>query len=325
MTSHLKIQSPFEDISQLVEGLAPFYDGTYFVLRHGAEVPEGDWVRFEVALTDGSVALAGFGKSAGVRDNGEEYGDERYDIYLVELQIDEGMSEAVWERIAMTSQASGDRATGEVDLSEIEAAEAARSAEGADGRAFRSSEEADSTAAHAAYGEEPAESAAGAHADYGAGADADESLYDTSEATVAVRLDDVAARAVRSSPPPAPTDRTAAAAPQVPRARPDAPPAPPVAPPAHAPRAAPGRRPAPAAPGSPKHAPIPSRVEGLMRPSMPASWSPEAVPPEPRPASEWFAYGDHGLPVPAAPPRPEGDVPHVQPAPRPGAQAAADA
>jgi hypothetical protein len=324
MTSHLQIQSPFEDISQLVEGLAPFYDGTYFVVRHGSEVADGEWVRFEIALTDGSVALAGLGKNAGVRDNGEEYGDERFDIYLAEVQVDEGMPEAVWERIVMTSQASGERPTGEVDIAELEAATAATggaaSYEDEEAAAAPAEDAADTTAAHTAYADDAA-----AHADPEASADAvgyaEEALYDASEATVAVRLPDVPAEALRSSPPPAPA---AAAKPAAP------PPAPPPGPPAAATAAgrAPGAAPAPRAagpgPGGPPPAPGPPRVDGLLRPSMPASWSPEAEPPEPRPASEWFAYGDQGLPVPAAPPRPEGDVPRVQPAPRPDTATAAE-
>ncbi len=61
----------------------------------------------------------------------------------------------------------------------------------------------------------------------------------------------------------------------------------------------------------------------LTRPSMAASWYPEAVPAmEPRPSSGLFQYGG-GLPVPTRSPRPDLDPSmRIRPAPRPGSEAA---
>jgi hypothetical protein len=65
----------------------------------------------------------------------------------------------------------------------------------------------------------------------------------------------------------------------------------------------------------------------LTRPSLALSWEPEALPePEAGPGSEVFTYQVGELPVPSVPPRPDMDPTlRVAPAPRPGAEEAAQA
>ncbi len=76
---------------------------------------------------------------------------------------------------------------------------------------------------------------------------------------------------------------------------------------------------APALPAAPPNFVLPVPETILTRPAYAASWQPEAsAAPEPRPSTGHFHY-PNGLPVPAAPPRPELDPAYrVPPAPRPG-------
>lgn len=251
MTVQITVQTTFADMSALAEGYVERVDGTYLVLPAGIEVPDGEWVQFEVRLTDGSAVLAGVGKSAGQRDHGEEYGAERYDLWIAEIQLAEGVSDVVWERIALAREqreGRGDPPTGEVHLEDVDK--------------------------------------------------------------------------VRSVPPEAMWDKDASTATQSPESSPpaelelgdeDAEPA--IA--TEIAHVAPAAR--PAAPRTPIHAaPPPPATDGLSRPSAVASWSPVADPPRGTGhGAGVFEYGDQGLPVPPSPPRPEGDVARVAPAPRP--------
>src|SRR6185369_10294745 len=130
MTVQIDVQTAFADLSALAAGYVERVDGTYLVLPAGVEIADGEWVQFAVKLVDGSVALEGVGKAAGQRDHGAEYGAERFDLWVTELQLGEGMSEVTWERInlAREQQQGGDRATGEVDLRDVEAARAQETA-----------------------------------------------------------------------------------------------------------------------------------------------------------------------------------------------------
>jgi hypothetical protein len=265
MTHALTIHSPFNDLSELVEGLSPFYTGEHLVVRAPNDVPQGEWIRFEIMLTDGTPGLAGVGRHAGTNDNGEDFGAERFDVYLGELQIEDGRSEVIWERIVLAFQQTqgGDQPTGEIDISQLEAAQASRSAV---------EPVSDDTAAEdAGFADLEAEPVSSqASQEFAAEEDLTEALEE----------------------PPAPVAARAAPVPVAPRAAARA--------------AAP-----PAAPARPRGV--------LARPSLPASWAPTAEAPEPGPSNGYFAYGDRGLPVPAKPPRPEGDVRRIEPAPRPAA------
>lgn len=271
MTHPLTIHSPFNDLSELVEGLAPFYTGEHLVVRAPADVPEGEWIRFEILLTDGTPGLTGLGRHAGTNDNGEDFGAERFDVYLGELQVDEGRSDVIWERIVLAFQQTqgGDRPTGEVDIAQMEAQLAAGAPlePAGDDTAL---EDADSGVSDF---ESDAATAAGPVSDFPQASAPEEEFAESFDEEPEVL-----------TPPPAAAQAPARAA-----AR-------------------------PAAPAAPARA-----VGVLTRPSLPASWAPTADAPEARPSQGYFAYGDHGLPVPAHPPRPEGEERRIEPAPRPAA------
>ena len=288
MTHALTIHSPFNDLSELVEGLSPFYTGEHLVVRAPADVPEGDWIRFEILLTDGTPGLTGLGRHAGTNDNGEDFGAERFDVYLGELQVDEGRSDVIWERIVLAFQQTqgGDRPTGEVDISALEVPVAAASVPPVSDDTLASSDDAE-----VPDFESDGETTAGPISDYppvshdfesdaatvAGAAPQDEEFSESFEEQTAEAL----------TPPPAP--QRAAARP-----------------------AAPVAAPRPVAAAAVMHG-------ALTRPSLPASWAPRAAPPSARPSQGYFAYGDSGLPVPAHPPRPEGEERRIEPAPRPAA------
>ena len=281
MTNSLTIHSPFNDLTELVEGLAPFYTGEHLVLRAPGDVAEGEWVRFEVLLTDGTAGLTGLGRHAGTNDNGEDFGAERFDVYLGELQLDDGRSEVLWERIVLAFQQAqgGDQPTGEIDISQLEAQQAAIVAPEPEPAPEPVS---DDTAA-----EEPAPAFADFESDAATAAgpisDVPPAMAAAPEAEFEEALEEVTPR---PAPAPAPVAARAAARPAAP-----------VAPPAASVRAS----------------------GPLTRPTLPASWAPIAEPPQARPSPGYFAYGDRGLPVPAHPPRPDGEVRRIEPAPRPQA------
>ena len=285
MTHSLTIHSPFNDLSELVEGLSPFYTGEHLVVRAPADVPEGEWIRFEILLTDGTSGLTGLGRHAGTNDNGEDFGAERFDVYLGELQVDEGRSDVIWERIVLAYQQAqgGDRPTGEVDISALEAQLSEPSPEPASD---------DTVPAHEQAGlsdfESDAATAAGPISEFPeASVEHARSAQASAEDDFADSLD---APSEALTPPP-----IAAPSPQRAAARPAAPPVPAAPPPA------------------------PARRGVLLRPSQPASWAPAAEAPSGGASNGLFAYGDSGLPVPARPPRPDGEDRRIEPAPRPQA------
>ena len=285
MTHSLTIHSPFNDLSELVEGLSPFYTGEHLVVRAPADVPEGEWIRFEILLTDGTPGLTGLGRHAGTNDNGEDFGAERFDVYLGEMQVDEGRSDVIWERIVLAYQQAqgGDRPTGELDISALEAQLSAPAPEpvsddtvAEDEPAALSDFESDAATAAGPISEFPTASIddAGA-AQVDAADDFADSFDSPSEAL---------------TPPPA-------AAPAPPRAA--------------------ARPPAPPVLAAPPPAPV---LRGaLLRPSLPASWAPAVDAPSGGASNGLFAYGDRGLLVPARPPRPDGADRRIEPAPRPQA------
>jgi len=292
MTHSLTIHSPFNDLSELVEGLSPFYTGEHLVVRAPADVPEGEWIRFEILLTDGTPGLTGLGRHAGTNDNGEDFGAERFDVYLGELQVDEGRSDVIWERIVLAYQQAqgGDRPTGELDISALEAQLSAPAEPVSDDTVAE-----DEPAALSDF-ESDAATAAGPISEFPAAS------VDDAGAAQADAADDFADSF--DSPSEALTPPPAAA------------PAPPAAAPAP-PRAAAARPAAPPVPAAPPPAPV--RSGALLRPSLPASWAPAADAPSGGASNGLFAYGDSGLPVPARPPRPDDADRRIEPAPRPQA------
>jgi len=339
MTHPLTIHSPFQDVNELIEGLTPFFTGEHLVLRAPDDVPEGEWIRFEVLLVDGTPGLSGLGQHAGTNDNGEEFAAERFDIYLGELQFDEGASSEAWAQIAAAFDASQTGAEGAEDAgAEADAAESIPAEEAA----AEASATDDSEAVAAPAEPEPApaddESAAEAFTDtseatnmvdlgaLGVSLDAASEFESATEFESASAPDAAAVDSFADPVDDAPAEEPVEAAPadadafeafEPEHAVEEAP-----LPVAAAPVAVPVRPvPVPdvAKPVVARPAPAPAPVARgpLTRPTLPASWEPTAEPPVARPSLGVFAWGDQGLPVPARPPRPAGDVPRIDPAPRP--------
>lgn len=306
----LTIATPFEDVSALTDNFATRVDESQIMLPYNEPVEEGLALHFTVLLLDGSVAFEGKGRSTGTHDNGEDFPPEyRYDVVLDSLELS-GMSEVMFERFlqARQSQMEGDPGTGEVDVNQL--------ADAGGGGSFEEEAPADlPTEARPIEASAPMEAVEALEDAPSEEAAAEEDWQPEGEfaeqvPTQAVHLDDLAARAVPSAPPPAPV-----------RSAP--PPAVPSAPPAAAARPAP---PAAARPSPPQRPPgtLPAMHtfdHGILtRPSTSAGWAPEVVArPEPAQSSGLFDY-QGGLPRPASPPRPEmADEQRVAAAPSPAA------
>ncbi len=356
MTHPLTIQSPFQDVTELVDGLTPFFTGEHLVLRAPEDVPEGEWIRFEVLLVDGTPGLAGLGQHAGTNDNGEEFAAERFDIYLGELQVDEGAPSEAWERILLGFEASqgaadaegGDAAELGAEAGEEPAADAGAAGDDASVEAAGDDAAADDAAQAAAAFDAGAEDAAGPAVfdadaeDESLDADAeDESLEagaeDASGDTAAFDLgalgvaavaddavDDIGADVADAAAEDAGEWADAGEA-SIEADASDAELG--LAEPVEAieslaapvPPAPTPSRVVPDVSKAPAARPAPTASPRgpLGRPTLAASWTPAAEPPVARPSLGVFAWGDRGLPVPARPPRPAGEARRIDPAPRP--------
>ena len=319
MTEMLTVPTHFGDLSELSSGLADRVDEERIILYGPVSYDEGSYVSFEVLLLDGTPALEGIGRVAAAVDGGEARAPEtRFDIVFDTLQL-EGRSEVVYERIVLARQSmmgEGDPATGEVDVSELEAAHAEEIP------VDTGDEPAEAYADDDAYAdgyedEEPAEAAADDPMDMEEDLEDLVSFSDSelppapeggvdaeayAEAAEQQALDDYADA----------DDEIVPEQPTVVAAIED------IEPTAERPSGAPP----PSLPDAPQGFELPPPPQGLTRPVFAASWWPTADPrPEPRMSSGYF---DHrgGLPIPGAPPRPDLDPTlRVSPAPRPGAEA----
>ncbi|MBK8170833.1 MAG: hypothetical protein IPK60_10895 [Sandaracinaceae bacterium] len=243
MTDTLIVETPFSELAELVDGLAPRVEGSCITLWTGIDVAEGSSVRFSVRLADGSPVFEGGGTCVARMDQGDDaYPPERFEITLDRLELD-ARNDVVFERLSLAAEGGG-RGTGEVDIADIEDAPP--------------SDYPPPLASDAPSISIP--------------------VLATSEHTTEMQLDDMVEDLSDDSIPP-PSMRQA--------------------PPAAARRTV-------------------QRTGVLGRPSMEASWQPEAVARgESLMGSGKFAYGDNGLPRPNAPPRPDGQQVRVEPAPRP--------
>lgn len=328
MTQTLHVPTPFQDLSELANDFSQRVDEERIVLPNSAPMNEGEWVTFTVTLADGSVGLEGTGRVKTTYENGEEYPPEyRYDIELDMLQFD-GRSEVMYERILMARQSAmeGDPGTGEVDVAALQQQGAPASSDDFSDHTHMGDENSlpgfgaaspstpappatedefgeQESAGLTAYGDAPevgsqegtAEEDAWAQSTQGA---PEPSVYDMPEA-----VEEVSAPEFVPEPPVASPRSVPPAAPAAARSVPPAAPAPRSVPPA-APRPAP--RAAAARTGG-----IPAMHvfdEGiLLRATLPASFTPGAVPrPSAAQSSGLFDYQGN-LPRPAEPPRPAMD------------------
>lgn len=251
MTDILIVETPFSELAELVDGLAPRVNGSTITLWTGVNVNEGDVVRFSVRLADGTPSFEGAGMCVAKHDQGEEsYPPERFEVTLDSLELD-ARNDVVFERLMLAAESEGGRTTGEVDLRDIEDA--------------------------------PASDFPVSLSDVPQSIPVSAGSLKPSEMTAEMQLDDVEEMSDASIPPPSYQQQERHAEASAPRV---------------------------------VHRANPNSI--LSRPSLAASWQPEAVARGvSMMGSGTFAYGDNGLPKPAAPPRPDGQQVRVEPAPRP--------
>lgn len=241
MSDMLIVETPFSELAELVDGLAPRVEGTRITLWSGVDVPEGASVRFSVRWADGSSCFEGAGTCVARHDQGEgAYPSERFEITFDSLELD-ARNDVVFERLLLAAESGGGRGTGEMDLREVDVVA------GSDFPEMLPSDAPPSMPARAG-----------------------------NEHTTEMQLDDLEEDFGDSLPPPRQEAQPAI-----------------------------------------RHAAT-NRSSVLKRPSLEASWQPEAVARgASRAGSGLFAYGDRGLPAPPAPPRPDGAQQRVEPAPKP--------
>lgn len=115
MSYSISVPTPFTDINELAESFSSRVDEERLMLPNDQEIPEGEWVRFEVTFEDGTAALAGTGRCSGCYDNGDDRAPEhRFDIVLDALELDE-MAQVYFERLIVARQSmAGEASTGQV-------------------------------------------------------------------------------------------------------------------------------------------------------------------------------------------------------------------
>jgi hypothetical protein len=289
MSYAISVPTPFNDITELAESFSSRVDEERIMLPNDQEIPEGEWVRFEVTLADGTAALAGTGRCSGTYDNGEDRAPEhRFDIVMDQLELDE-MAQVYFERVLMARGAAGEQPTGELVAPPPEEEDVGDDTVAVDELAAAVEEP------------EPEPEPEPLVPEYDASAPAE---WEESAPTELGELGQV-----KKPPAAAPV----AAAPV--SARSAAPAAPPRL---ETPAGAIYELPPPTKPGE---LPTPhGNGTVLTRRHVDSSWAPiPAERPEPGASTGYFQYGQGVLPAPAQPPRPNLDPSlRVAPAPRPG-------
>lgn len=125
MGYRIELWTEHEDNGAAIHALATRVGDDSLTLTSGEDVPEGEWVAFEVKLADGTVFLEGMGRCQGSVAN-----DPLWDVHLGMLQL-ETRDQMLFERIQLAAEdlAQGTRPTGEVDISELEKKAAAQKTE----------------------------------------------------------------------------------------------------------------------------------------------------------------------------------------------------
>lgn len=117
MSELLELKTAHGDVADVVEELAPHVDESTIRLPSERAIDEGEWVRFDVQLADGSTVLEGVGRCQGtISADGASH---RVVLSLLQFDV---RNEIMFERIVLASGADerGD-ATGEVDLAQMKA------------------------------------------------------------------------------------------------------------------------------------------------------------------------------------------------------------
>lgn len=112
MTQAIVIETSFRDADEFLEGFRTQVDEEHLVLPASVVVPEGEWVQFQIALVDQIPILEGFGRCAGILDNGDEaQQSQRYDLMLDSLQFD-GASQVVFDELLQARSAMAEQDLG---------------------------------------------------------------------------------------------------------------------------------------------------------------------------------------------------------------------
>lgn len=121
MADKLTVRTDLADLAAAVQFLADNTDDTSLALFAADAVTQGDWVRFEVLLSDDTPVLEGVGRCEAFYDNGTSGpADRRYDVMLSNLQFDD-RNEIMHERILLAAAAIEDDVpqTSQVDISQL--------------------------------------------------------------------------------------------------------------------------------------------------------------------------------------------------------------
>jgi len=104
MKKPIRIETGHRDLGGLIDYLGERIDDTSLMLSLREPIQEGEWVRFEILLFNGSPAFEGLGCCLGTIDNGASVAPaNRYDVLLGDLQFD-ARNEVICERIRLASQ-----------------------------------------------------------------------------------------------------------------------------------------------------------------------------------------------------------------------------
>ncbi len=120
----IELTTSHHAVADVVGLLAPSVDETSIELTADHPVPDGEWVRFDVRLADGSSVLEGVGRAAGSTLLGA--GEHRVRLTLLQFDV---RNEIMFERIVLARDAiDGGPTTGKLPLPELAADLAARAA-----------------------------------------------------------------------------------------------------------------------------------------------------------------------------------------------------
>ncbi len=122
MTQVVTVPTAFTSVSEMARGLVGRVDDSRVILPGPEPAPSGEWVRFEVLLSDGQAGLSGVGQCISVVDNGEGApAVYRYDMVFNALQFDPATEQTYAEILQLMQGGQGDQA----EQADGQAAEAA--------------------------------------------------------------------------------------------------------------------------------------------------------------------------------------------------------
>jgi hypothetical protein len=105
MSDSIVVNAPFSTISQLATGFVERVSSDSLVLPSASPITPGQWTKFSILLSDGTVAFSGIGLSTRTADRGAQApARARYDVLLESLRFDEA-SMRIFESLVAASLA----------------------------------------------------------------------------------------------------------------------------------------------------------------------------------------------------------------------------